>query len=42
LYMIEFATADEVRLLVGGTIVVLGTLLGIWGSTISVRRYLKV
>ncbi|MCD9022342.1 permease-like cell division protein FtsX [Cohnella silvisoli] len=42
LYMIEFATVNEVRFLVGGTIVVLGTLLGIWGSTISVRRYLKV
>jgi cell division transport system permease protein len=42
LYRIQFATAREVRFLVGGTIVVLGTLLGIWGSTISVRRYLKV
>ncbi|BBI36110.1 permease-like cell division protein FtsX [Cohnella abietis] len=42
LYMIEFSTLSEVRLLVGGTIIILGTLLGVWGSTISVRRYLKV
>ncbi|RED57559.1 permease-like cell division protein FtsX [Cohnella lupini] len=42
LYMIQFSTLDEVRVLVGGTIIVLGTLLGVWGSTISVRRYLKV
>lgn len=42
LYMFQFSTIDEVRLLVGGTIVALGTLLGIWGSTISVRKYLKV
>ncbi len=42
LYMIQFSTLNEVRVLVGGTIIVLGTLLGIWGSTISVRRYLKV
>jgi len=42
LYMIEFSTANEVNVLVGGTIVALGTLLGVWGSTISVRRYLRV
>lgn len=42
LYMIQFSTLDEVGLMVGGIIVALGTLLGIWGSTISVRRYLKV
>ncbi|WP_239615900.1 permease-like cell division protein FtsX [Cohnella mopanensis] len=42
LYMIEFASIDEVRMLVGGTIIALGTLLGVWGSTISVRKYLKV
>ncbi|MFC5401702.1 permease-like cell division protein FtsX [Cohnella soli] len=42
LYMIEFASMSDVRMLVGGTIIVLGTLLGVWGSTISVRRYLKV
>ncbi|RKP47219.1 ABC transporter permease [Cohnella endophytica] len=42
LYMIRFSTVSEVRTLVGGTIVILGTLLGVWGSTISVRKYLKV
>ncbi|TFE29061.1 permease-like cell division protein FtsX [Cohnella luojiensis] len=42
LYMIEFSSLDEIRVLVGGTIIALGTLLGVWGSTISVRRYLKV
>ncbi|WP_373230825.1 permease-like cell division protein FtsX [Cohnella sp.] len=42
LLMIQFSTVDEVMWLVGGTIVTLGTLLGIWGSTISVRKYLKV
>ncbi|WP_256759078.1 permease-like cell division protein FtsX [Cohnella sp. WQ 127256] len=42
LYMLEFSSLDEVRTLVGGTIIILGTLLGVWGSTISVRRYLKV
>jgi cell division transport system permease protein len=42
LYMIQFSTLDEVRIMVGGTIILLGTVLGIWGSTISVRKYLKV
>ena len=42
LYMIQFATMDEVFSSVGGAIVGLGTLLGIFGSTISVRRYLRV
>ncbi len=42
LYMIQFSTVDEVSFMVGGTIIALGTLLGIWGSTISVRKYLKV
>jgi len=42
LYMIQFSSLDEVRVLVGGTIIGLGTLLGVWGSTISVRKYLKV
>lgn len=42
LYMIRFSSLSEVRTLVGGTIVILGTLLGVWGSTISVRKYLKV
>ena len=42
LLMIQFASVDEVRTTVGGTIIGLGTLLGVWGSTISVRKYLKV
>jgi cell division transport system permease protein len=42
IYMIELATVHEVAWLVAGTILILGTLLGIWGSTISVRKYLKV
>ncbi|XID90971.1 permease-like cell division protein FtsX [Paenibacillaceae bacterium WGS1546] len=42
LYMIQFATMDEVRGMVGGSILGLGTLLGIFGSTISVRKYLRV
>lgn len=42
LFMIELATLQEVGWLVSGTILILGTLLGIWGSTISVRKYLKV
>jgi cell division transport system permease protein len=42
LYMIQFSTLEEVRFMVGGTIILLGTVLGIWGSTISVRKYLKV
>jgi len=42
LYMIQFATMDEVMNSVGGSIIGLGTVLGIFGSTISVRRYLRV
>jgi len=42
LYMIEFASLEEISVMVGGTIMALGMLLGVWGSTISVRKYLKV
>lgn len=42
IYMIELASVYDVGWLVSGTILILGTLLGIWGSTISVRKYLKV
>jgi cell division transport system permease protein len=42
LYMLEFSTVKEVSNMVGGTIIGLGTILGVWGSTISVRKYLKV
>jgi len=42
LYMIQFTSLEEVMGQVGGSIIGLGTLLGIFGSTISVRRYLRV
>ena len=42
LMMIELADWKDVGLPVGGTLIALGTFLGIWGSTISVRKYLKV
>lgn len=42
LYLLQLATLDEVKWVVGGTILMLGTLLGVWGSTISIRKHLKV
>ncbi|MFD0673593.1 permease-like cell division protein FtsX [Cohnella sp. GCM10027633] len=42
LYQIEYLSLNEVGFVVGGSILALGTLLGIWGSTLSVRKYLKV
>lgn len=42
LYMIQFSTLEEVMGMVGGSIMIMGTLLGIFGSTISVRRFLRV
>ncbi|MFC5528910.1 permease-like cell division protein FtsX [Cohnella yongneupensis] len=42
LYQVEFLTQGDIGWVVGGTIIALGTLLGIWGSTLSVRKYLKV
>lgn len=42
LYQINYLSLHEVGFIVGGTVLLLGTLLGIWGSTISVRKYLKV
>ncbi|MBB6677373.1 permease-like cell division protein FtsX [Cohnella lubricantis] len=42
LMLIEFASVDEVGGFVAGTMLILGTLLGIWGSVVSVRKYLKV
>ncbi|WP_276353641.1 permease-like cell division protein FtsX [Cohnella caldifontis] len=42
LYMIQLASVNEVGWYVAGTVLILGTILGIWGSTISVRKYLKV
>ncbi|TJY41981.1 ABC transporter permease [Cohnella pontilimi] len=41
-YMIQLATLKDVGWIVTGSILAIGTLLGIWGSTISVRKYLKV
>jgi cell division transport system permease protein len=41
-YLIRFATLHDVGWMVVGTILVMGTLLGVWGSTLSVRKYLKV
>jgi cell division transport system permease protein len=42
LYMLQFVSLGDVGVVVGGSIIALGTLLGIWGSIISVRKYLKV
>lgn len=42
LMMIKFATVGEVGWFITGTLLILGTLLGIWGSVVSVRKYLKV
>lgn len=42
LMTIQLTTIGEVVWVVGGTLIALGTLLGVWGSTISVRKYLKV
>jgi cell division transport system permease protein len=42
LMMIRLVTVQESGLLVGGVLIGLGTLIGIWGSAISVRKYLKV
>lgn len=42
LMMIRFASVGEVGWFIAGTLLILGTLLGIWGSVVSVRKYLKV
>ncbi|WP_123042197.1 permease-like cell division protein FtsX [Cohnella candidum] len=42
LYMIELASVKDVGWIVTGTVAALGLLLGVWGSTLSVRKYLKV
>lgn len=42
LMMIKLVTLKEVGFLVSVLLVGLGTMIGIWGSTISVRKYLKV
>ncbi|XEC94695.1 permease-like cell division protein FtsX [Paenibacillus tarimensis] len=40
--MIKLVTLQEAGLLVVAALMGIGTLVGIWGSTISVRKYLKV
>ncbi|MBW7456891.1 permease-like cell division protein FtsX [Paenibacillus sepulcri] len=42
LMMIKLITLKDAGWLVAGLLLGLGTLIGIWGSTLSVRRYLKV
>lgn len=42
LMLIQFVSVGEVGWFVAGTLLILGTLLGIWGSVVSVRKYLKV
>lgn len=42
LMMIEVVDMNKVGWLVGGTLVALGTLIGVWGSVVSVRKHLKV
>ncbi|MBB6732214.1 permease-like cell division protein FtsX [Cohnella zeiphila] len=42
LMLIKFASMQDVGGFIAGTLLVLGALLGIWGSTVSVRKYLKV
>lgn len=42
LMMIRLVTLEDAMTLVVGVLVGLGTLIGIWGSVISVRKYLKV
>lgn len=42
LLMIKLVTLKEIGFFVSVLIIGLGTLIGIWGSTLSVRKYLKV
>jgi len=42
LMMIKLVTVQESALLVCALLIGIGTLIGVWGSTISVRKYLKV
>ncbi|WP_168123407.1 permease-like cell division protein FtsX [Paenibacillus sp. HB172176] len=42
LMMITLVPLKEASLTSGALIIIIGTLIGIWGSTISVRKYLKV
>jgi len=42
LMMIRLVTVRESGLLVGGALIGLGTAIGILGSSLSIRKYLKV
>ncbi|MCU6708395.1 permease-like cell division protein FtsX [Paenibacillus sp. J5C_2022] len=42
LMLIQMVPVSEAWPLTAGLIMIIGTLIGIWGSTISVRKYLKV
>jgi cell division transport system permease protein len=42
LMLIKLVPLEDAGLQTGGLIVGLGTIIGIWGSTISIRKYLKV
>lgn len=41
LQMVRLIPLQDVWLLVGGTLLALGMLIGIWGSTLSIRKFLK-
>ncbi|WP_028559433.1 permease-like cell division protein FtsX [Paenibacillus pinihumi] len=42
LMMIKLVTIQDAGWMISGILFAIGTLIGIWGSTISVRKYLKV
>ncbi|MCE5169343.1 permease-like cell division protein FtsX [Paenibacillus profundus] len=42
LLMIKLVPLQDVWLLIGGTLLGLGIVIGMWGSTISIRKFLKV
>jgi cell division transport system permease protein len=42
LMLISLVPMQEIGWLTAGLILAIGTVIGIWGSTISVRKYLKV
>ncbi|WP_338553341.1 permease-like cell division protein FtsX [Paenibacillus sp. KS-LC4] len=42
LMMLSLVSVQQVGLEISGVLIGLGTLIGIWGSTISIRKYLKV
>ncbi|WP_374016203.1 permease-like cell division protein FtsX [Paenibacillus thiaminolyticus] len=42
LMIIKLVPLSDIWLLVGGTLLGLGVVIGVWGSTISIRKFLKV